>query len=163
MCIDAVTAVVDEAALEEEFAFAYNVARNRSSLPFTLSSIVVRSGTFSGGDYGEGLDLLGDFVYAVNVNGPLPLSGPGAPVEQEMRLGDAVFVSDRVPNRTFEVSAQHAIESVEWKPSFAGNTSNDETLSKLMESLRWSDTDPCASVTCVAPPVDSCQLGGGQC
>ncbi len=89
------------------------------------------AGVFTGSDPGEGLDLQGDFVYAVNV-------GSGVPVGQV--IGDATFTADNAPG--VSVSAQHQIPT--WLgPNFDngdGGTSGgaEGPLEQVMRSIRWS-------------------------
>jgi hypothetical protein len=81
-------------------------------------------GAFTGGDPGEGLDLQGYFIYAVNV-------GPGG---SGGRVGDAAFSSDRTPGVT--ISAVNEIAA--WHVPAYGNTSNDNDLETVMRSIRWT-------------------------
>lgn len=78
---------------------------------------------FTGGDIGEGLDLDGNFEYAVNLRGP----AVGL-------VRDANFTADNVPGVT--VDAQ--FEILQWGARNYGNTSNDNNLEIVMESLRFS-------------------------
>lgn len=82
------------------------------------------TGTFTGGDVGEGLDFTGNFEYAVNVLG----NGGGT-------VGDATFTNDSVSGVT--ISAQNSI--VNWHGANYGNTSNDNALEYIMRSIRWSN------------------------
>mmetsp|Transcript_13441 Transcript_13441/g.42540 ORF Transcript_13441/g.42540 Transcript_13441/m.42540 type:complete len:234 (-) Transcript_13441:14-715(-) len=80
------------------------------------------TGTFTGGDIGEGLDFTGDFEYAVNAR------GAGGSV-----IGDASFTND-----VGIITAQNQIES--WgSANNYGNTANDNALEFLMQSIRWSN------------------------
>ena len=90
--------------------------------------------TFTGGDPGEGLDFIGDFVYAVD------MSGPGG-----VTIGDAVFTSDGT-TPGFSVSAEHSYTTWESRPGF-GSSSNDNALELLMHSIRWSGYQTPVTVT----------------
>ena len=90
--------------------------------------------TFTGGDPGEGLDFIGDFVYAVDMSGP-----GGVPI------GDAVFTSDGM-TPGFTVSAQYSIAAWNDRPNF-GSSSNDDALELLMHSIRWSGSPTPVTVT----------------
>ena len=93
------------------------LATSASALPVTTV------GLFTGGDPGEGLDLEGNIVYAVNVRGPA--AGP---------VGDANFTDDSAPGVT--VWGQNEI--LHWaNPSF-GATTHDNNLELVMQSIRWS-------------------------
>jgi hypothetical protein len=81
-------------------------------------------GTFTGGDAGEGLDLDGTFVYAVNARGP----AAGA-------VRDAVFTDDSAPGVT--LSAPNEI--LNWSAPNFGATSNDDNLELVMQSIRWAN------------------------
>jgi hypothetical protein len=84
-----------------------------------------RSTVFTGGDDGEGLDLRGNFIAAVNVGGPGGFT-----------IGDAAFTSDT------GVVAENHIPG--WFPAAFGGatpTANDTNLNTAMQSIRWSATD----------------------
>ena len=81
------------------------------------------TGTFTGGDAGEGLDFDGNFEYAVNVRG----NGGGT-------IGDANFTNDSASGVT--VTAARQILS--WHGANYGNTANDNALEYVMQSIRWS-------------------------
>src|SRR5687768_6429265 len=90
------------------------------------SRAAVTTGTFTGGDPGEGLDLQGNFTYAVNVG---PSGGAG-------KVGDANFTPDSVAGVT--VIAVNAIATGGWGAVDYGDTENDNNLSTVMKSIRWS-------------------------
>ncbi|MGE3311017.1 MAG: hypothetical protein AB7O66_13695 [Limisphaerales bacterium] len=83
-------------------------------------------GIFTGGDPDEGLDLQGNFTYAVNV-GPNGAAG---------KVGDADFTGDSVPGIT--VDAQNNIGTGGWLTATLGDTANDDNLEKVLASIRWS-------------------------
>lgn len=84
-------------------------------------------GTFSGGDSGEGLDLEGKFLYAVNVGGPGGFS-----------IGNAIFTADTAtPGLTLR--AENHIPNWGAAPNF-GATANDNNLETVMHSIRWVAT-----------------------
>jgi hypothetical protein len=82
--------------------------------------------TFTGGDPGEGLDLQGNFLYAVTVG---PSGGAG-------KAGDANFSADNVAGVT--VTAVNAIAPGGWGAADYGTTDNDKALSLAMNTIRWS-------------------------
>jgi len=84
---------------------------------------VITTGTFTGGDEGEGLDFSGNFEYAVNVRG----NGGGV-------VGDAVFTNDSASG--VSISAQNNI--LNWHGTNYGSTDNDNALEYVMQSIRWS-------------------------
>ncbi len=88
----------------------------------SISNIVVQA--FSGGDVDEGLDLDGQFVYAINV-GPDGAAG---------RVRDADFTSDNVSGVKVEAGA--AITASGWFGAAFGDTDNDNNLEKVMGSIR---------------------------
>lgn len=92
-------------------------------------------GTFTGGDLGEGLDLQGNFLYAVNV-GPNGAAG---------KVGDADFTADTVTGVTIDSRA--AADG--WAAPEYGDTPNDNTLEKVMRSIRhmWPPPLPPMKVT----------------
>ena len=84
-------------------------------------------GTFTGGDPGEGLDLQGNFTYAVNVG---PSGGAG-------KVGDAIFSADNIVGVT--ITANHNIGNGGWGAVNYGDTDNDKNLSVAMNSIRWAE------------------------
>lgn len=78
---------------------------------------------FSGGDRGEGLDLDGDFSYAVNIRG----SG-------EFSIRDADFMDDAATG--VSIGASH--ERLEFNDAEHGSSANDDNLETIMESIRYS-------------------------
>ena len=97
-----------------------------SSLTIGAAHAEATVGTFTGGDPGEGLDLQGNFTYAVNV-GPNGAAG---------RVGDANFTGDSVPG--VSVVAQNNIGAGGWLAATYGDTANDNNLELVMNSIRWS-------------------------
>ena len=95
------------------------------SLPSTIAGIqrAATATPFSGGDVSEGLDLDGDFTYAINVGGP----ALGA-------IRDANFTADNVAG--FSITATDANSSF-FAPDY-GSTTNDNRLETLMQSIRYS-------------------------
>ncbi len=89
-------------------------------------STALEVGTFTGGDPGEGLDMEGAFVYAVNA------FGPGG-----SRVGDALFTDDGVDG----VTIQAANNILNWHAPNYGDTPNDDGLELVLQSIRW-DTAP---------------------
>jgi autotransporter-associated beta strand protein len=88
-----------------------------------VSAGAATRGTFTGGDVGEGLDLDGSFVYAVNVRGP----AVGL-------IRNADFTNDAVPG--VSITAQN--ELLNWQNPNFGATTNDTRLATAMQSIRWS-------------------------
>ncbi|MHC1768865.1 MAG: binary toxin-like calcium binding domain-containing protein [Verrucomicrobiia bacterium] len=83
---------------------------------------------FYGGDPGDGLDLQGNFVYAINV-GPSGAAG---------KAGDADFTADSVPGVTITHTTGNAIG--DWNPSAEfGDSAADDVLETMIHSIRWSD------------------------
>lgn len=105
------------------------------------SSQAAEVGVFTGGDPGEGLDLQGNFIYAVNI-------GTGGPAGQ---AGDADFTADDAPGVT--VTAGNQI--LDWNTAAAyGDSVADDVLEYVIRSIRWSNAaDP-------AIPVVTVQLTG---
>ncbi|HAB17326.1 MAG TPA: hypothetical protein DCE44_12855, partial [Verrucomicrobiales bacterium] len=81
-------------------------------------------GTFTGGDPGEGLDLQGNFTYAVNV-------GTGGAAG---KAGDAQFTADNTPGVV--VLAVNEIPG--WHTANYGSTADDDVIEMVMRSIRWS-------------------------
>lgn len=78
--------------------------------------------TFTGGDAGEGLDLEGDFLYAVNVRGPGGLT-----------VGDANFTADSAAGVTIAGAAGQILN---WAAPEFGASANDNDLEVVMQSIR---------------------------
>jgi len=96
-------------------------------------------GIFTGGDPSEGLDLQGNFTYAVNV-GPNGAAG---------KVGDAVFTADNMVG--VSVDAVNNIGSGGWLVATLGDTENDNNLEAVLASIRWS---PSPSVVTVQMRVE---------
>jgi len=113
-------------------------------LTITLSSAanagLITTGTFTGGDTGEGLDFSGNFEYAVNVLG----TGGGT-------IGDATFTNDSASG--IHISAQNQIAN--WHGANYGNTANDNALENVMRSIRWSG----AGTDVVTVALDNLTIG----
>lgn len=95
----------------------------------TFANASLITGTFTGGDVGEGLDFTGDFEYAVNAR------GPGGSV-----IGDAIFTDD-----TGIISSTQEILS--WHNANYGSSANDNALEFIMQSIRWSHSGATFDVT----------------
>jgi hypothetical protein len=95
-------------------------------------------GLFTGGDAGEGLDLDGNFIYAINVANFDP-AGP---------IRDAYFSEDTVEGVT--LVAGNSGNNWHANPDF-GPSMEDQVLALVMSSIRWSDagspTTPTISLT----------------
>ena len=95
----------------------------------TLSSVTNSAftiiGPFVGGDVGDGLDLQGNFPYAVNMGGPV--AGP---------VQDVNFTSTAALPTGFTFSAPNEIPG--WHAPNYGNTVNDNNLEVVMQSIRWN-------------------------
>jgi hypothetical protein len=81
-------------------------------------------GSFTGGDPGEGLDMQGNFVYAVNMLDPGGFS-----------IGDANFTADNASG--VDVSANNQV--ADWIPANFGSSTDDNNLELVMKSIRYSD------------------------
>jgi hypothetical protein len=83
---------------------------------------------FSGGDPGEGLDMQGEFVYAVDVGDPAVVG------VQEETILDATFTAENATPGVTVASTQFDSAIVEF-----GNTPNDNQLESLVSTGRWAD------------------------
>ncbi len=93
---------------------------------FVATAAPAEVALFTGGDPGEGLDLEGNFPYAINV-GPSGAAG---------RVGDANFTGDNVSGVTVE--AGNNIGNGGWLAANYGDSTNDNNLEFVMNSIRWS-------------------------
>jgi len=82
-------------------------------------------GSFTGGDPGEGLDLSGTFLYAVNVGTNGAPAGP---------VGDATFTDDLQPG----ILVTAVNEAAAWNAAQYGDTANDDNLEHVITSMRWT-------------------------
>ena len=89
------------------------------------SSSAVEITRFFGGDADDGLDLDGNFPYAVNI------SGPGGQV-----IRDVEFTED-LDTEGFFIEASHNL--LDWASPDYGDTDNDDALEEIMQSIRWSN------------------------
>ena len=86
-------------------------------------------GSFAGSAAGQGLDLQGDFAYAINIRGPATMDDGSALV-----AGDATFTTDITAG--FEISA--TLELLSWASPFFGDSTGDRALAVLMRSIRYT-------------------------
>lgn len=94
-------------------------------------------GQFFGGDPGEGLDMQGDFLYALDI------AGAG-----NRKVGDAAFTRD---TRTTGFSIVASDVATTWATPEYGDTDNDNNLERVMRAIRWSNalnpTTPTVDIT----------------
>jgi hypothetical protein len=89
-----------------------------------LSNILIQP--ITGGDPGEGLDLQGNFRYAINV-GTAGAAG---------KAGDADFTADNAPGITVTAPA----EIRNWSSPEYGDTVADNVIEKVTQSIRYGPT-----------------------
>ena len=89
-------------------------------------------GTFTGGDAGEGLDLQGNFLYAVNARGP-----------SVGLIQDANFTDEA----TAGVTIASNNEILNWHNPSYGDTTNDDRLEVVMQSIRWASAPTTVDIT----------------
>lgn len=82
---------------------------------------------FTGGDAGEGLDLDGQFLCAVNIGS----------ADEPGQVRDAFFTSDA--GQGFVVLSQYVAAG--WRASQLSETDNDLALDIVMSAIRWSDVN----------------------
>lgn len=83
---------------------------------------------FTGPDAGEGLDLDGTFLYAINVGGTV--DEPGG------QIRDAVFTADDVAG---SIVAASQAPAVGWNTRINfGDSADEQTLNLVIGSIRWS-------------------------
>lgn len=80
--------------------------------------------TFTGGDVGEGLDLDGHFVYAVNLGAAVAVG----------QIRDAVFTNSKAAG----ILAESWYEAGNWHSPVYGSSTNDDRLEVVMQSIQWS-------------------------
>jgi len=105
------------------------------NLPAAPPPPVTTVGTFAGGDPGDGLDLEGNFLYAVNVGTaglPNKSSGP-------YNVGDVVFAHDGA-NSGVTNTQTSAINN--WANPNLGASSDDDNLEFVMRSIRHGGPQP---------------------
>jgi hypothetical protein len=87
-------------------------------------------GVFTGGDAGEGLDLSGNFVYAINVGGPAATAG------------DAMFTDGSeagiLGGSTPGASITDANEIPAWHAPAYGDSADDDGIETVATSIRWN-------------------------
>ncbi len=110
----------------------YNVQELVPDMGAPLNTVLAGNlGVFTGGDPGEGLDLEGDFAYAVNVGGP------------ETAVGDLVFSdgtiagAGTVPGVTIMANQEIA----GWHSAEYGDSDLDNGVEEVMRSIRHSGTN----------------------
>ena len=88
---------------------------------------------FYGGDAGEGLDLDGDFLYAVNARGAGGL-----------QVRDALFL-DEASEPNVIIGARNEILAWNARPEY-GSSADDENLETIMHSIRWEQIPQTLSI-----------------
>jgi hypothetical protein len=96
--------------------------------------------TFTGADPGEGLDLQGNFTYALDIS-------PGTP---SGKVGDAVFTSDNITGA--QITANQSIAVGGWGAVAYGDTQDDMNLSRVMSSIRWGAAPTVVTITLKVEP-----------
>jgi hypothetical protein len=113
-----------------DFLYTKYKAESLEDLVLTPQNTVLkgRIGTFSGADPGEGLDLEGEFPYALDVGG-----------FGDVTVGDATFTDASAGGSTPGANVEAVNEILDWHPAGEyGDTENDDNLEIVMESIRWS-------------------------
>ena len=87
-------------------------------------------GNFTGGDPGEGLDLDGEFVYAVNI---------GAPSDDVWTVNGVDFTSDDATDG-FEAIWTNEIRDGSWAQPIYGTSDSDLALEDVMSTILWANT-----------------------
>ena len=127
--------VLSQSELQQMRTFFYD-KYNTTTLPGAVEQEnVVKSGTigtFTGGDPGEGLDMQGEFVYAVDVGGI-----------GDATIGDAQFTdgseAGMAAGESEGVTITDANEDANWFPGVNyGTSDNDTALTAIMPSIRWN-------------------------
>ena len=106
-------------------SFVEKIGADNPAGALNTSATLTTVGSFTGGDVGEGLDLDGNFLYAVNVRGPA--AGP---------VRDATFTADNAPG--VAVTARYDV--LNWHGANFGSTTNDNNLEIVMQSIRYETT-----------------------
>jgi hypothetical protein len=125
--------VLDSSELTQVRDFLYAKYDTTTLLPPAPTNTVLSGaiGGFTGGDAGEGLDMSGNFAYAINVG------GPGGAV-----VGDATFTDGSIagmaggssPGATINV----ANEILAWHTPAYGDSPDDNGIESVMQSIRWN-------------------------
>ena len=94
----------------------------------TVAQAQVTVGTFTGSAAGQGLDLQGNFNYALTFN----------PDAAGTTLGDATFTNAFTTSR-ITVENQNYIQN--WYPGTYTDSANDIALGQVMQSIVWSSSN----------------------
>ena len=109
----------------DEYEDGFEVAKGSNPLSATsFPFLTTQAKGFTGGDKGEGLDLDGTFLYAINVG---TNAAPG-------QARDANFTDDATAGVT--VTAVNEIGS--WNIPSYGDTANDDVVEQVIQSIRWT-------------------------
>lgn len=93
---------------------------------------------FTGGDAGEGLDLDGNFLYAIH----LGTADPAGQIRDANFMPDLDYYSTEVPLPPYVdgVAITAGNRAVNWHPNLdLGDSLNDDMLEMFMNTIRWSD------------------------
>ena len=100
------------------------------------SENIISNGTFTGGDIGDGLDLEGSFLYALNFGGD---NASGVADNDFVVIRDATFdevSTDFTPSGVTLIATN---EIINWITPNFGATTNDNNLEYVMQSIRWTN------------------------
>jgi hypothetical protein len=124
--------VLTPAELADVRGYLYGIYNPTILQPPAPTNTVLKGaiGQYTGGDPGEGLDLEGNFAYAINVG------GPGATV------GGVVFTDGTEAGMAGGSSAGAAItdanEIPDWHTAAYGDSAADDGLEQVARSIRWN-------------------------
>ena len=122
--------------------------RAHAADPVVTDPAATTLGVVTGGEAGEGLDLTGNFIYALSI---------GADPAQEFQVGSVLFkgiLTTEVPGAT--LAAGNRIQN--WYVVDYGASVEDDNLELATSSIRWSDANSATQKT-VDLTLDNIQVG----
>ena len=111
---------------------SYALSASGVVIDLTASVGAPTSGTFTGGDLGEGLDLEGSFLYALNLGG----DGAGS-----IAVRDANFEETSFSITPAGVSIISDLQITNFLTPDLGSSTDDNNIETVMQSIRWVNID----------------------
>lgn len=121
----------------------------RAASPIVTNPAQTSLGVIAGGDEGEGLDLDGNFLYALSF---------GANIGETFQVRDATFQA-LISNEVEGANLIAGNRILNWYVVDYGETENDDNLERATSSIRWSDANS-PTVPEVVLTLDGLQIGG---
>lgn len=127
---------------------ALGLSGAKAAEPVISDPIATTIGIFTGGDPGEGLDLQGEFIYAISA---------GAEPDLDLTIGTANFKGTSIGDEIPGVNLVAGNRILNWYIVDYGDSADDDNLEAATSSIRWSDA--AAAISAVTVTLENLQPG----